>query len=103
MTERTQTAGAHPADPCAIVIFGAAGDLTKRKLLPSLSHLARNNLLNSQLAIIGFAIDELDDESFRKHLLDAIQEFGAGEPDPARWEQISRGMHYIRGEFSDPG
>src|SRR5688572_28788719 len=102
MTDQTQTAGDRPGDPCAMVIFGAAGDLTRRKLLPSLANLARNGLLNPRFAIIGFAIDELGEAEFRSRMQAAIAEFSAGELDPALWQQLSDGMRYVRGDFADP-
>ena len=54
--------------PCVMVIFGASGDLTKRKLLPALCNLAEDNLLSTQFAIIGFATNDFTTESFRKML-----------------------------------
>jgi len=53
MTETTQSGAMRPAGPCTIVIFGAAGDLTKRKLLPALYNLKANGLLPRELAIVG--------------------------------------------------
>ena len=52
------------ADRCIMVIFGASGDLTTRKLLPALYNLARNKLLPQEFAILGFAKDELSEEAF---------------------------------------
>ena len=57
-----------PADPCAMVIFGASGDLTKRKLIPSLYNLAKDNLLAKDFALIGFARDEMSTEQWRDKL-----------------------------------
>ena len=56
------------AGACALVIFGAAGDLTMRKLVPALFNLARQRLLAPEFAVIGFARRELDDAGFRAHL-----------------------------------
>src|SRR5271169_2816453 len=53
------------ADPCVMVIFGASGDLTKRKLIPALYNLAKDNLLSRQFAIIGFARPGMSHEQFR--------------------------------------
>jgi glucose-6-phosphate 1-dehydrogenase len=54
MREPNQHPG-RPADPCAMVIWGASGDLTKRKLIPALYNLANDHLLSSEFAIVGFA------------------------------------------------
>jgi glucose-6-phosphate 1-dehydrogenase len=54
------------ASPCALVIFGASGDLAKRKLIPALYELAREKLLPQQFALIGFARTEMTDEEYRK-------------------------------------
>jgi glucose-6-phosphate 1-dehydrogenase len=53
------------ADPCVMVIFGASGDLTKRKLIPALCNLAAGKLLTDKFAIIGFAYNDLTTEAFR--------------------------------------
>ena len=58
--------GLRPSPPCAIVIFGAAGDLTKRKLLPALYNLKASGLLPRQLAIVGVARKEKSHEQFRE-------------------------------------
>jgi len=63
------------ASPCVMVIFGATGDLTKRKLIPALSNLAADNLLSKQFAIIGFAGNDFTTESFRKTLAEEIPKY----------------------------
>jgi len=88
-------------DPCVMVIFGGAGDLTKRKLAPSLFNLARAGLLNPSFGIIGVAMNELDDEQFRNHLTEAVQQFGSGY-DAALWEPLRRNTSYVTGRFDDP-
>ena len=55
-----------PADPCVVVIFGAAGDLTKRKLIPALYNLARSNLLPKEFAVVGVARALWSAEDFRQ-------------------------------------
>jgi glucose-6-phosphate 1-dehydrogenase len=57
-------------NPCVMVIFGATGDLTKRKLIPALLNLAQEEVLTRQFAIIGFAANDLTTEAFRKNLGD---------------------------------
>ena len=77
-------ASGQPPDPCVMVIFGASGDLTKRKLIPALCNLAADNLLSKQFAIIGFAGNDYTTESFRKTLGDEIPKYSATRIDPAR-------------------
>ena len=59
-----------PAGPCAMVIFGATGDLTRRKLLPALYNLANYQLLSRDFALVGIAMDPLTDEQFRASWLE---------------------------------
>src|SRR5580704_12377219 len=65
------------AAPCVMVIFGATGDLTKRKLLPALCNLAKEELLPKQFAIVGFAGNDFDTESFRKKLSEDVPNYAA--------------------------
>ncbi len=91
-----------PGDPCAMVIFGATGDLTKRKLIPALYNLAKDNLLSKEFALIGLARNVLTTDEFRQKLSDEVAKF-AGEPvDPDLWHWFSRRMYYIPGEFDNP-
>ena len=61
------------APPCAMVIFGASGDLAKRKLMPAIYELAREKLLPEKFAVVGFARTELSDDAFRKEFRESIQ------------------------------
>ena len=65
------------AAPCVMVIFGATGDLTKRKLIPALCNLAADDLLPKQFAIVGFATNDYTTESFRKMLGEEIPKYAA--------------------------
>ncbi len=65
--------------PCVMVIFGAAGDLTKRKLIPALYNLKRSNLLSDNFAVIGVARAEMNDGEFRRRLRDDMNEFATEE------------------------
>jgi glucose-6-phosphate 1-dehydrogenase len=69
---------AQPAEACAVVIFGASGDLTKRKPLPSLYNLASYHLLPADFSIIGIARRDLSDEVFRDQLGQNLAKFGFG-------------------------
>src|SRR4051794_16280241 len=82
----TVPAGSHDdgrvADPCVMVIFGATGDLTKRKLIPALCNLAREGLLSEDFSIVGFAFDNLTTEAFRQQFSSDIKEFATTPVDP---------------------
>src|SRR5437870_12455905 len=90
------------ADPCVMVIFGASGDLTKRKLIPALCNLAAAKLLPSQFAVIGFAYNDLTTETFRQQLSADIKEFATCPVTPELWQWFLQRIYYVRGDFQDP-
>ena len=65
-----------------MVIFGASGDLTKRKLIPALYNLAKENLLSKEFALIGFARSDMSSDQFRKLIGDELSEFATTAVDP---------------------
>jgi glucose-6-phosphate 1-dehydrogenase len=87
--------------PCAMVIFGATGDLTKRLLVPSLYHLGAVQLLPERFAIVGCATNELDDNAFREHLGQALREHGSAELSAAQRQWIDPRVYYVAGGFQD--
>jgi glucose-6-phosphate 1-dehydrogenase len=90
-------------DASALVIFGASGDLTQRKLIPALYSLAHEGLLPAGQAIIGFARPEHTDESFRAAMREACDKHARTRPvDDAVWDNFVKGLFYVRGEFGDP-
>jgi glucose-6-phosphate 1-dehydrogenase len=90
-------------DACAVVIFGASGDLTRRKLMPALYNLAAANSLPSGFAVMGVARRDKTDESFRAEMKQAVSEFSRAKPiDPATWSAFERGIGYVRGAANDP-
>jgi len=90
-----------PGDPCAMVIFGAAGDLTRRKLIPALYNLARVQLLSREFAIVGIAHKPMTTDEFREKISDDLKKF-AGDPiDPDLTEWLLRRMYYFNAEFDD--
>ena len=93
---------ADPGDACAMVIFGASGDLTKRKLIPALYNLAKDNLLSRDFALIGFARPEMTTEQFRDKCSEEIQQFATGQVDPDVWHWFVRRLYYVSGDFADP-
>jgi glucose-6-phosphate 1-dehydrogenase len=92
---------AQRAGPCALVIFGAAGDLTKRLLVPALYNLRRGTLLPEDFAVIGVARSPKDSEAFRRDLGSSLREFD-NEVVDADWKWLAARMSYLEGEFDDP-
>src|SRR5204863_6644589 len=87
--------------PCVLVIFGASGDLTQRKLMPALYSLAYRRLLPERFAIVGAARSRETDDEFRERMKDAVQRFAR---DPFRqdvWDELAAGMRYSALEFDD--
>ncbi|HEY4417170.1 MAG TPA: glucose-6-phosphate dehydrogenase [Verrucomicrobiae bacterium] len=90
------------AEPCTIVIFGASGDLTARKLIPALYHLAKDKQLPSAYRIIGFARREKSDESWREELRTALNQFSRTKPvDDKLWTEFSKNIFYLCGDMTD--
>jgi glucose-6-phosphate 1-dehydrogenase len=90
-------------EPCTMVIFGATGDLTSRKLVPALYNLARERRLPGGFSAVGFARREWDDAHFREVLLDGLNENSrSGAAEPALWDSFAAGISYHRGTFDDP-
>ncbi len=88
---------------CAIVIFGANGDLTKRKLLPALYRLAYERRLPASFAIIGNSRTALSDDEFREKMHDEVKQFLEDSPfDEDLWTSFARNLYYIAGDFKDP-
>lgn len=101
---------AKPGDPCAMVIFGATGDLTRRLVVPALYNLARTNLLPEQFALIGVARSARSTESWREHLYDMLKsfvgktgaEFSTDHIDEAAWQKLAAKMTYVQGDLTQP-
>ena len=91
------------AAPCVMVIFGASGDLTKRKLLPALVNLAQEGVLSQQFAIVGFAVDQMTTESFRAKLDEEMKEFSSDSWNPDLWKWLLERIYYVQGDFLDAG
>ena len=101
MTKPTDERPARPGDPCVMTIFGASGDLTKRKLIPALYNLARENFLSKEFAVVGFARREMTHETFREKLTQDMQEFATGQLDPDLWHWFVRRIYYLQGDLQD--
>ena len=87
------------AGPCAMVIFGASGDLTMRKLVPALFNLAKEKLLPQNFAVVGVAIDDLNPEQFRDQLTRFVP---AEDHNSEAWIWFRQRLQYERGDFADP-
>ena len=92
---------AQRAGPCVLVIFGAAGDLTKRLLVPALYNLRRGKLLPENYAVIGVARSPKDSETFCRDLASSLREFDSEVVD-ADWKWLAGRMSYLAGDFYDP-
>jgi glucose-6-phosphate 1-dehydrogenase len=104
MTTSTTTPPVEPTHigpPCVLVIFGAAGDLTKRKLIPALYNLKQNNLLPDEFAVIGVARAVMSDDEFRSRLGTDIKEFADEDINASEWQWLAERLYYISGDFGD--
>lgn len=89
-------------EPCILVIFGATGDLTGRKLIPALYNLAREGQLPGHFACVGFARREKSNETFRQEMLDAVNKFSRIKPaDREVWKTFSEQIFYHQSEFHE--
>jgi glucose-6-phosphate 1-dehydrogenase len=88
-------------DPCILVIFGASGDLTAKKLMPALYALALRRLLPESFGIIGAARSEESDDEFRERMKEAVQQHARDEFRDDVWDSLASGMHYVTLDFAD--
>lgn len=92
------------APPCAVVIFGANGDLTKRKLIPALYRLAYERRLPPGYVIYGNSRTEMSDDDYRARMKSAVMQFLEESPfDEALWDEFARGLYYVPGDLQDAG
>ena len=88
---------------CAIVIFGANGDLTKRKLLPALYRLAYERRLPASFAIVGNSRTPLTDDAFREKMYESVKKFLEDSPfDEDLWKSFAQNLYYIGGDLNNP-
>jgi glucose-6-phosphate 1-dehydrogenase len=88
-------------DPCILVIFGASGDLTAKKLMPALYSLSLRRLLPDNFAIVGAARSEEPDDDFRERMKRAVQEHARDPFQDEPWDRLAQGMHYVTLDFAD--
>jgi glucose-6-phosphate 1-dehydrogenase len=99
--DRDQQHTGDPGDPCVMVIFGASGDLTKRKLIPALYNLAKDNLLSREFALVGFARAEMSHEQFRDKCSEEVKQFATVRIEPDVWHWFVRRLYYVQGDFGN--
>src|SRR2546421_4762269 len=94
------------ATPLHLIIFGASGDLTARKLIPALFGLWCKSRLPEDLHVIGVARSPLSSEQFRKKLADGVRESAPADwsaDGRERWQSFVRRLHYVSGDAAKPG
>src|SRR5712691_2025652 len=101
-TSRGQSLGLVPNDH-AIVLFGATGDLAKRKLLPGLFHLAVSGLLPERYRIVGTSRRALTDDEFRALAREAVEEFGRREATAESWDEFEQLLSYASSDTGEAG
>jgi len=89
-------------EPLIIVIFGASGDLTQRKLVPALYHLRRQRRLPPELTIVGVARREWSHDYFREQMREGIEQFSDGIGQEELWQDFAQGLFYCSGNIDDP-
>jgi glucose-6-phosphate 1-dehydrogenase len=88
-------------EPCTIVVFGATGDLTSRKILPAVYNLRRAGLLPPETSVVGFARRPLSDDEFRANMRRAVEEYSRVPVEDALWDDFADGIFYQPGQFAD--
>jgi glucose-6-phosphate 1-dehydrogenase len=88
-------------EPFTLVIFGGAGDLTRRKLLPSILHLFTANELSKGFSILAFGMPVMTDDEYRRVVKEAVKEFAEEVPGEEQWNEFSRNLRYLPGQFEE--
>jgi len=91
------------AEPCALTIFGASGDLTQRKLIPALYSLAFRNLLPPNFGVVGVARTPMTDDEFREKMQQAVIDHARDEFRPEVWDELAQGFRYVATDFGQEG
>ncbi|HEX7174246.1 MAG TPA: glucose-6-phosphate dehydrogenase, partial [Pyrinomonadaceae bacterium] len=91
------------AEPCVVVIFGASGDLAKRKLIPALYRLVQQRLLPAEFAVVGLGRTEMSEDEFRARMKEAVAEFSESKTvDEDLWASFARGLRYLTSDVANP-
>ena len=99
--EQQPAAAVEFAPPCIMVIFGASGDLTKRKLIPALYNLKHSNCLSEKFAVVGVARVEMSDDEFRRGMREDMNQFATNKIDDDEWKWLAQRLYYVCGDFDD--
>jgi len=99
----TQAPAGHKKQPCIMVIFGAMGDLTKRKLLPSICNLAKEKLMSDNFAVVGFSRAPMTHDEFREKQRAVMDQFATDKLDPALGKWLVDRLYYSCGNFDEAG
>jgi glucose-6-phosphate 1-dehydrogenase len=91
-----------PAPPCVLVLFGASGDLAKRKLIPALYNLAAGSFLPDQFAVVGISRSPMSDDEFRQKMSQDLHTFETATLEPERVEWLTSRLSYMSGDFDQP-
>ena len=90
-------------EPCIMIIFGATGNLTHRKLLPALYNLALEHPLPAGFSVVAFARRPYSTDEYRQQALESINQYSRQKPvNPQVWENFAAGIHYLQADFNDP-
>jgi len=91
------------AEPCTVVLFGASGDLAKRKVIPAMYDLATHNALGPRYAIVGFARTAMTEEAFREGLGEAAKTISeVGPIDPKQWDAFVSNFYFFPADYANP-
>jgi glucose-6-phosphate 1-dehydrogenase len=88
-------------EPCLLIVFGATGDLTSRKILPAIYNLRRAGLLPAETSILGFARRPLTDDAFRKMMRESVDLHSRVKVEDGLWDDFATGLFYQPGHFDD--
>ncbi len=100
VTHASTESGPPPAVPCILVVFGATGDLTKRKLIPALYNLLKGGLLPKEFAVIGLGTTDIDTDEFRRRISTEISAFATAPLEPEAWNWLAERIYYVPGDFT---
>ena len=104
MAEQTNRSGyGGVLEPVTVILFGASGDLAKRKVIPAMFDLATHKALGSRYAIVGFSRTAMTDESFRSNIGEAAKTISeVGPIDPTQWSEFASNLYYSQGDYGKP-
>jgi glucose-6-phosphate 1-dehydrogenase len=89
-------------EPCVMIIFGATGDLTRRKLIPALFHLYSLDKLPKEFSVLGVSRKDMSDDVFRDTMKEGVEEFGREKPDEKKWENFAKILFSRQIAYDDP-